>query len=502
MEILLFLSSGLFLGWSLGANDAANVFGTAVGTRMIPFRTAAIVCSVFVVLGATISGAGAAHTLGKLGAVNALAGSFTVALASALTTFWMTRLKIPVSTSQAIVGSIIGWNLYSSSVTDTGSLTKIMLTWVACPLISALVAVTMFILIRKIIELTKPHMLRLDAGTRWGLLLVGAFGSYSLGANNIANVMGVFVPDNPFADLSVFGLFTLSGVQQLFFLGAVAIGVGVFTYSERVMGTVGGGLVNISPVPALVIVLAQSITLFLFASTSLEHFLASHGLPTFPLVPVSSSQAVVGAILGISLFKGANIRYKVLGEISMGWVATPLAAGVVSFFLLFFVENVFDQPVSRTVEYRIDEVVCEELVDRGIETNGLLELGSGIFTNAVKFKSDVEKFGEMNDKQSSLVLELARIGHWEVQNSVIANDVDTHWLSAGQVDALRSLKGMRFEHHWRFNQALADASPEWRLLPDTTVNKMNNKELKKKLKYLGRLFKVAGVSDTPEKENI
>ena len=58
-----FLSSGFFLGWSLGANDASNVFGTAVGTRMLRFRTAAIVCSIFVVLGAVISGAGATHTL-------------------------------------------------------------------------------------------------------------------------------------------------------------------------------------------------------------------------------------------------------------------------------------------------------------------------------------------------------------------------------------------------------------------------------------------------------
>ena len=35
LTILLFLLGGLFLGWSLGANDAANVFGTAVGTRMV-----------------------------------------------------------------------------------------------------------------------------------------------------------------------------------------------------------------------------------------------------------------------------------------------------------------------------------------------------------------------------------------------------------------------------------------------------------------------------------
>ena len=35
LTIIIFLLGGLFLGWSLGANDAANVFGTAVGTRMV-----------------------------------------------------------------------------------------------------------------------------------------------------------------------------------------------------------------------------------------------------------------------------------------------------------------------------------------------------------------------------------------------------------------------------------------------------------------------------------
>ena len=70
--VLIFLSSGLFLGWSLGANDAANVFGSAVGTRMVRFKTAALICGIFVILGAVIGGGGTSHTLGVLGSVNAI----------------------------------------------------------------------------------------------------------------------------------------------------------------------------------------------------------------------------------------------------------------------------------------------------------------------------------------------------------------------------------------------------------------------------------------------
>ena len=48
MLFLFFITSGLFLGWSLGANDAANIFGTAVGSRMIKFKKAAIIAGIFV----------------------------------------------------------------------------------------------------------------------------------------------------------------------------------------------------------------------------------------------------------------------------------------------------------------------------------------------------------------------------------------------------------------------------------------------------------------------
>ena len=346
MGIFFYLSSGLFLGWSLGANHTANVFGTAVGSRMVKFQTAAIICTVFVILGATFSGAGAAHTLGRLGAVNAVAGAFTVCFAVALTIYWMTRLGLPVSTSEGMVGGILGWNFYTASATNSASLGKIVATWAVCPLLSAAFAAVLFLGVRAWHRRSSMHLLAMDSMTRWGLLVVGAFGAYSLGANNIANVMGVFLPDNPFHDIVIGGWVKVTGAQQLFFLGAAAIGVGVFTYSHRVIDTVGSRVMRFSPLAALVVVLAHSLVLFLFASEGLEHFLASHGLPTIPLVPVSSSQAVVGAIIGIGLVRGGReLRWKTLGGIALGWVATPLMAGVLTFVTLFFVENVFRQEV-------------------------------------------------------------------------------------------------------------------------------------------------------------
>lgn len=340
--LLLFLSSGLFLGWSLGANDAANVFGTAVGTRMVRFTAAAAICSAFVIIGAVVGGAGASHTLGKLGAVNALGGAFMVALSAGFTVYVMTRASLPVSTSQAIVGAIIGWNLFSGSPTDRSALVKIVSTWVACPLLSAVFAMLFYVVFMRVSARFPVHLLWEDKFLRWGLILIGAFGAYSLGANNIANVMGVFVPVAPFDDVSVAGLFTLTGTQQLFLIGGIAISIGIFTYSRRVMNTVGANLLRLTPQMALIVVLSQAVVLYLFSSQELSGWLTGHGLPAIPLVPVSSSQAVIGGVLGLGLLKGGReVRFRVLGEIAVGWVTTPIIACLIAFIALFFLQNVF-----------------------------------------------------------------------------------------------------------------------------------------------------------------
>jgi PiT family inorganic phosphate transporter len=158
--------------------------------------------------------------------------------------------------------------------------------------------------------------------------------------------MGVFVPISPFTDIHFMNVFTFSSKEQLFLLGGIAIAVGVFTYSKKVMFTVGNDLLKLSPQAAFVVVLAHSIVLFLFASQGISNFLHSINLPAIPLVPVSSSQAVVGAVIGIGILKGGKeVQWDIAGKISIGWFLLPVMAALISFIILFVLQNIFNQTV-------------------------------------------------------------------------------------------------------------------------------------------------------------
>ena len=296
-------------------------------------------------MGAVCSGSGASKTLVELGAVNALAGAFMCAFSAAVTVYWMVNSSIPVSTSQAIVGAIIGWNIYSNKPTDYTILSEIISTWVLCPFLSGSIAILLYILTRYLLKHAKIHLLRLDSYTRIGLIVTGAFGAYALGSNNIGNIMGVFVDANPLQNVT-WRNFSLSGTQLLFLIGGIAISVGIFTRSHKVMRVIGKKIMVMTPITAWIVVVSQSIVLFLFASQGLEQILQQHNLPTLPLVPVSSSQAVIGAVMGIGLAKGGhNMRWDILGKVSLGWITTPVISAILCFISLFFLENVFNQTV-------------------------------------------------------------------------------------------------------------------------------------------------------------
>jgi len=68
MEFLigaLLLAAAFYVGWNIGANDAANCIGTTVGSQVLSYRNAALLMAVFVILGGVLQGHYVMKTVGK-----------------------------------------------------------------------------------------------------------------------------------------------------------------------------------------------------------------------------------------------------------------------------------------------------------------------------------------------------------------------------------------------------------------------------------------------------
>ena len=407
----IFLTSGLFLGWSLGANDAANVFGTAVGTRMISFRKAAIFCGIFVILGAVVSGAGAAKTLGELGAVNAIAGAFVVALAAAVTVYWLTVLGYPVSTTQAIVGAIIGWDLFSGALIDYGALEEIVLSWFISPVLAAVFSALLYKVIAYGIKCVQdpyvypgcPHPGGpADRGDRRRLFAGGQqhlqrgrhlrphlpFCGHLLSRLVQTQRGAAALPDRRRGDrrgnlhLRQEGDADRRGGDH----GDVA-GCGVHGRSGQCGGSVS-----------------------LCIAETCRAFSIGHGLPAFPLVPVSSSQAIVGSVIGIGLVKGGRgIRWRMLGEITGAWIATPIAAILISFISLFILQNVFQQKTYIPVEYRVTAEAEQRIKEAGVQTDRLIDMLGKTYPTASRFQKAVSQRVSLDARQMSVVMSSTEI---------------------------------------------------------------------------------------------
>jgi PiT family inorganic phosphate transporter len=167
---------------------------------------------------------------------------------------------------------------------------------------------------------------------------------------------------------------------------------------------------TLSPLGALVVVLANALVLFLFSSEQLAVGLSALGLPPLPLVPVSSSQAVIGAVLGLGLLQGGRglrqIRWGVLLRIASGWVTTPLLAAVLGFVLLFVVQNVFGQQVVKPVAYQLTPPVLQRLQAAGLPVQRLQPQPQPV-ADALHFRAQLRQQLQLTPSQEQLVLKLA-----------------------------------------------------------------------------------------------
>ncbi len=311
LNILPKILPGTFLGWGLGANDASNIFGTAVANNIIKFYHAAILASIFVIVGSFLEGPKTFDTVGGLAAITK--GDLTaITLGAAVSVAFFTYLKLPISTSQALVGSILGIGIVKGSDIDLKILFKIVLCWITTPLGAFIIGFILYAFIKWIFSKFNFGVLFYSIFIKVGILLAGIMGSYSLGANNVGNVTGIYAVHMKIANLP----FGLSSDRFWALLGGISIAIGIMTYSKRVMETVGKKITNMLPMMALISVVAQSITVYIYTNVG---------------VPVSTSQAIVGAVAGVGAVHGfSSVNFKSIGRIAIGWMMTPIAAGAVA----------------------------------------------------------------------------------------------------------------------------------------------------------------------------
>ena len=301
------LGAALYVGWNIGANDTANCIGTIVGCGLLSFRKAALMTAVFVVIGAVLQGKQVSHTIGKEivhADLDALA--ITVALVCSGTFVTLaTFLRVPTSTSQAVVGGLMGIGMAMRADLNHAKLVDIALSWVMCPFLVMLLAFAA--------AHTFAFGIRHLAGKGilmqqlLGYLAIGsaAYLAYAMGANNAGNAIG------PLIQLERFHL------DLLLFLGGLAIAAGGLTYGMKVAETIGKGITPLNIPGAFAAQMSAALGM---------HFFSLIG------VPVSTSSAIVGAVVGVGLTKGTKaIRPKTLMVITCGWIMTPALAASASF---------------------------------------------------------------------------------------------------------------------------------------------------------------------------
>lgn len=301
-----YLLPSVFLGWSLGANDAANVFGPTIASGLIPHKPAMIFGSLFVVLGAVVGGSKCLMNVSSITTGLVLDSALAV-LSAASTVTIMTVLKFPVSTSQAVFGGIVGTNIFRFGFENVNwaPMLKFVVVWVLTPTGATVISFLLYKILAILFRRIRSVQLQ-DRFITVGSWLVGFYGCYALGANNVANVTGALVGN-------------LLSVTEAALIGGLCIGLGMISFSKGVITTVGKGIIALDHFSGMIAVLAHSITVWVYSLVG---------------IPVSSSQAIVGAVIGLGYARGAKLSNpRIVLNIVLAWVATPLVAGLISYIL-------------------------------------------------------------------------------------------------------------------------------------------------------------------------
>ena len=164
------------------------------------------------------------------------------------------------------------------------------------------------------------------------ILLVGFYMAWNIGENDVSNAMGTSVGS---------GALTL---KKAVCVAAVLEFCGAFFVGSSVSETMQKGLIDTS------LFLADPIVLIIGMSAALLGTGAWLQLASYFGWPVSTTHAIVGAILGFGVVVGGveAIQWEEITSIGLSWVLSPVLSAIFSYFLFSFMQ--------RTILYAMNPV--------------------------------------------------------------------------------------------------------------------------------------------------
>lgn len=321
------------MAMNLGGNDAANPTSAVIGAGLLSLKKALLFFAIFTTFGAALQGHMVMKTIGR-GIVPSIdvVGAFAIILAANIWIFIATMRGMAISTTHSIISAVIGYGLikYTLSGMNIGVVETIALSWLTSPLCSLALA---FILYRSISSLIKryegkPELL----GSIFRVLLIGSlcFSAYSFGANDVANATGVYVT----IAMNIGHMPDSTAMLMLALYSSIGIVVGGVVFGPKVIKTLAFRITKLDLISGLSASLANALVVYLF--TTIPYLLLGYGLP------ISTSYAAVGAILGAGLAKSvSSVSRGVTAKLVFYWMLTVpiniLMAIVIYSVLLFAV---------------------------------------------------------------------------------------------------------------------------------------------------------------------
>lgn len=302
------LGIGFFVAFTIGAND--ETMAPAVGAGLVSVTIAAIISGIFNFIGVFFLGRTVSKTVGNdLSQEPLTLGMIFVVLISMA--IWMLIISvkgIPISTTQSIVGSVLGvvlveWGL---SGINGSSLFFIILSWVISPLIGLLGGFLFFWSISRFRASLKikgyADYERQEVIASYALAIFLMVTIISRGGNDVAKAIGPLMAIEEFS-LNPFPALLAGGLGMC--LGVIVIG-------RKVIKKLSKEIIALSPVSALSA--SISVSLIMFFGTLLG-------------IPLSGSHILIAAFIGVGLVKRESVNMDSIKEIGLTFVVTaPISA--------------------------------------------------------------------------------------------------------------------------------------------------------------------------------